>query len=76
LHSDSGIVYEPVNGAESVNRLIDYILTLLPLRNVTFDSEQPILRLFLRRNGTKFAHLRRTYRQIGYDDTPATAKKR
>jgi hypothetical protein len=32
--------------------------------------------MFLRVNASKFAHLRGTRRQIGYDDTPATAKKR
>jgi len=64
-----------MNGTESV-RLIDYILTLFPLRNVAFDSEQPVLRLFLHGNASKLTHLRGTPRQIGYDDSLATAKQR
>jgi hypothetical protein len=76
LHPDSGIVYEPVNGTETVDRLGDYVLTLFPLRNVTFDSKQPVLRLFLCGNASKLAHLRGTRRQIGYDDSLSTAKKR
>ena len=69
LHPDFGIVYEPVNGTETVDRFGDYVLTLFPLRNVTFDSKQPVLRLFLRGNASKLAHLRGTRRQIGYDDS-------
>ena len=39
LHSTSSIVYQAVNRTETVNRLVDCVLTLVPLGNVTFESE-------------------------------------
>src|SRR6202040_1991794 len=66
LHADAGIVDEPVHRTEVIGRLFYRVHAVLPLRDVAFDAQEPILQRFLAGDVAELAQLGSARRQIGH----------
>ena len=66
LHADAGIVDEPVHSTEVIGGLFHRAHAVLPLRDVAFNAQEPILQQFLAGDVAELAQLGSGRRQIGH----------